>query len=1727
MTCQNVTLQLDGSGSAGFTIPLTPQVDISVPTADGSTTNTAFWQSFQPTVSGILDAVSVTYATTPVSPILEIRSGVGNGGALLYSTSVSGITNGIPLTVDIDATIDVVAGNDYSIVLTGAAAFAVQRNNSDPYADGISSIGAATDFRFSVSILQRPELDNGSTDPDGIDYWELSQSSFGCNDLGTPSVTLTAYDKLGNSASCSPTVTIEDNIAPTVSCVPFSPASQVSNSYGSSPSLAIPDNNPAGITDVLNAVSSGTVADINVNLEINHTWVGDINLTLTSPSGTTVTLIDRIGTTTGGVGCGQNDILATIDDAAGPALEDQCASPITGTYTGIDLLSAFNGEPVNGNWTVWISDNASLDFGTLISWSLDILEDIPASGVQLSLDASGNVSLSANAVNAGASDNCSVSLSVSPNTFNCTEVGIQNVTLTATDPATNSSSCNTQVLIVDDTDPTALCQNVTLQLDNSGSASLLPAQVNNGSFDNCTIDQISIDVNSFNCSDIGTNPVVLTVEDVNGNSSTCSATITVEDIETPTIICPATIVICSDDQSGSFVSYSSVVADDNCAFTVNQTDVTGLTSGDFFPIGTTIQTWTVVDEAANSASCSFNIIVNGSPEASFSYTPACQNEAIFFTDESIIDNSTSIVSWTWNMGDGSSSIGLVDPIHQYAAIGSYDVTLLVVSADGCTDSYTETVEVSPVPSASFTFVNACEGSGTVFTNTSTVALGNMNHAWDFGDGSAIDNSTSPTHVYSSSGTYTVTLTVTTDAGCEDTETMFIEVYDSPTALFTASTVCEGTATSFTNLSTGSSLSQVWDFGDGNGSNAVSPTYTYAADGTYNATLTVTNSNNCSSSYTVPVTVNNLPDVSFSFSNVCEGTPASFVNTSTPGSSNWDLGDGSSSTLTNVNHGYAAAGIYNVTLTVTSAQFCINSATDQIEVYDLPNFTLTPTDVLCYGEASGSIVAVAIPPAAAPWTLALNGGTPQSSVTFNGLSAGNYDVTAFDANGCQFTVSTTVDQPTDTLGIHVSSLNSILCHGESTGSIALNGTGGTAPYMYSLDGGTAQGSGSFSGIEAGAHTVSIIDFHSCVFDTTINFLEPDTLVLTLAQANDLLCNSDESGTISVLGTGGVAPYTYNIDGGTYSVSNTIGSLAAGTYILGVMDSNGCSDTLHVTLTEPGVLQVSLIASNDALCYNSNNGSIQVATSGGTAPYQYSLNNGGLVGSGNFLGLGADTYTVMVVDANGCTDELTETIFEPTELVIETNSVPVACFGEETGSIQIVASGGTPSYMYSIDGGLSAGVNPNFTTLEASSYLAVVEDANGCTASEGVVISQPNSAFNISADVTDVACLGGNSGSVLLIGTGGTPTYHYSSDNQSYVVTSGFLGFSAGNYTLYGMDLNGCIDSVEVIIGEPNSAISITNTISTDPACPNSATGTVLVQVSGGTPGYTYSSNNGQSFQANSILSGISGGNHVIVAMDANGCTDADTITLVSPPLIGIDVDTIIDVACENDFGGEIHVVALGGTPSYNYLLNGGSIQSNGDYVNLTDGTYQITVVDVNGCSFASSFTVEASTLLPVASFTHVVSGEAVLFTNTSDNGVSYSWSFGDGGSSTDESPVHVYDQPGDYVITLTASNDCGSDNYTTTISTINTGISSADEITFSVYPNPAKFELFVACANQMSGGLDIELYSVSGQLLSSMSNGTFDGNGRMKLDVSGLPDGMYFLRLSSEGNQSVHRFDIIK
>ncbi len=339
------------------------------------------------------------------------------------------------------------------------------------------------------------------------------------------------------------------------------------------------------------------------------------------------------------------------------------------------------------------------------------------------------------------------------------------------------------------------------------------------------------------------------------------------------------------------------------------------------------------------------IIVHPNPVSSFTTNTACHTYATTFTD-----NSTAAVSWEWNFGDASALNTNQFPSYVYANPGSYSVSLLVTNGFGCTNSSSQTVTVLPQPVADFSYSIACARQAVNFTDLTTVSSP-VSWNWDFGDGSPADNNQNPSHVYALGGTYNVTLIVSNIAGCNDTITQPVIVNTVPTPLFTANASCQGTATSFTDLSTDAVAINNWyyDFDDGNSSFSQNPNYIYAAAGIYNVSLTVTNINGCDSTVVIPVTVNVFPDAIYSVDTVCVGTPTTFTDnsTGTPTQWTWNFGDGNNSTTGPITtHTYATAGSYLTSLTVSSGAGCTDQAFQIIVVRSDVQAAIDAANAIC-------------------------------------------------------------------------------------------------------------------------------------------------------------------------------------------------------------------------------------------------------------------------------------------------------------------------------------------------------------------------------------------------------------------------------------------------------------------------------------------------------------------------------------------------------------------------------------------------------------------------------------------------------------------------------------------------------------------------------------------------------------------------------------------------------------
>lgn len=296
-------------------------------------------------------------------------------------------------------------------------------------------------------------------------------------------------------------------------------------------------------------------------------------------------------------------------------------------------------------------------------------------------------------------------------------------------------------------------------------------------------------------------------------------------------------------------------------------------------------------------------------------------------------------SYQWSTGATTSSINVSNA-------GSYSVTM--TSVTGCQTTLTRNVYVYPQPTAAFT-PNSNNCSTTYnFTNNSTISSGTLNYQWDFGDPSIttdVSNAQSPSWTYSTPGTYTVTLIVTSQSGCSDTITSVVNPGSGGQAAFNATSVCVGQTTSFTDQSV-SPNGWSWHFGDPasgpqDSSNVQNPTHVYNTAGTYSVTLTI-GGNPCPSTITQTITVNPLPTASFLYNQVCGNQLVNFTSTSTVNppdaisGTSWNFGDPASagnntSTISNPSHTFTAPGTYTVTLTVTTANGCPQTTTQVLAV----------------------------------------------------------------------------------------------------------------------------------------------------------------------------------------------------------------------------------------------------------------------------------------------------------------------------------------------------------------------------------------------------------------------------------------------------------------------------------------------------------------------------------------------------------------------------------------------------------------------------------------------------------------------------------------------------------------------------------------------------------------------------------------------------------------------------
>ncbi|KAA9038532.1 hypothetical protein FW778_13310 [Ginsengibacter hankyongi] len=653
-----------------------------------------------------------------------------------------------------------------------------------------------------------------------------------------------------------------------------------------------------------------------------------------------------------------------------------------------------------------------------------------------------------------------------------------------------------------------------------------------------------------------------------------------------------------------------------------------------------------------------------------------------------------------------------------------------------------------------------------------------------------------------------------------------------------------------------------------------------------------------------------------------------------------------------------AGTYTVTIT-DSKNCTITKDTTVTQPASAIAVVLTSQKNTCFGESTGAI------------NITASGGTPPYTYSWwssplvllvdpdaedqTGLAAGTYNVRVTDANGCSTApLSVTITQPATALSSSITA-QTMACYGSSTGSVTVAGSGGASPYSYSIDGTNFGSSGTFSGLAAGDYTITVKDANGCTTTQAVTITQPTAALSASITEQTNICFGEGTGSVTVAGAGGTAPYTYSIDGTHFGSSSMFGKLAAGDYTITVKDANGCTTTQDVTITQSAAPSASITAQTNVACFGDKTGSVTLAGSGGTAPYTYTIDGTSFNPSGIFSGLAAGFYKTAVKDANGCTTTQAVTITQPAaalsaSITAQTN---VDCFGNSTGSVTVAGYGGTSPYTYSIDG-TNFGSSGSFSGLAAGNYTITVADANGCTTTQNVTITQAAAALSASITAqTNVDCNADNTGSVTVAGSGGTSPYSYSLDATNFGSSGTFSGLTAGSYTITVRDANSCTTTQAVTILSP--VFCGGHFFHTGTTCSKFESGTtqlemVCVKISKGrisnaTPGvffyYTYLTSPGGTFTVDIIQSATCGSKLFSVQKDQvnawtfSGCTKIATGSSVTGnpstgriTISGVPAGTQIVLSVKYDVKSIINGTLSSDPCNYSFVSKiGGVIQAN--------------------------------------------------------------------------------------------------------------------------------------------------------------------------------------------------------
>ncbi|HLP21319.1 MAG TPA: SprB repeat-containing protein, partial [Chitinophagales bacterium] len=555
---------------------------------------------------------------------------------------------------------------------------------------------------------------------------------------------------------------------------------------------------------------------------------------------------------------------------------------------------------------------------------------------------------------------------------------------------------------------------------------------------------------------------------------------------------------------------------------------------------------------------------------------------------------------------------------------------------------------------------------------------------------------------------------------------------------------------------------------------------------------------CKDDSLVTVSVSSPPALTFATTPAICGNGGSATVTASPSGTYsyiWnDTGNQTTATASNLQ-----AGSYAVTVTDITSNCTADGGTAVGSGGSVQAFIDSTANVSCAGYCDG-VARVRGISGSGNFTYSWSNGSTNAANT--NICAGNYSVTVTDAGtACTASATVTLSEPLPVVALIIDTVD-VTCASLGNGSARAEGVGGVGLFDYLWSDPAQQDSAHAVNLFAGTYTVTVMDANGCTAAASVPILAPPPVVLDTVSVTDVTCNGDADGEIIMSVSGGVGPYTYvwpQIPTETDSIAN---NLSGNIYAVIVSDLWTCKDTMLVPVLEPTPLSPVVVNTDSLSCFGGNDGLVELGASGGTSPYQYSLDGVTFQASSIFNGLSPTIYTATVQDAHACTATIPFTIYEPAQLVATlAGTADVKCFNGNDGTATINITGGTPVYVGTLGAQTISAAPYTFNGLAAGNYNITVTDAGNCIATVAAAINQPTQLVLSLTSVTGTTCYGGNDGGLVVSAAGGTPAYSYSLDFGTPQLLGTFTGVTGGTRIVGVIDANLCIDTLHIDVPMP--------------------------------------------------------------------------------------------------------------------------------------------------------------------------------------------------------------------------------------------------------------------------------------------------------------------------------------